>query len=1651
MYKTKSNSEKAAFNYILAVCLAVLFFSFNLFGQISVADVRELKFGKSQERKINSGDLHEHKLALRSEQVLFVELQEETYNVKVELLRTDDKQIIAETDLGGGYDRENLIFVANGGEYLLRISASENQFGNGSYRFVARLSDSLTETDKTRIEALKLLSEATILQKENTAVNIREAIKKREQALILWQNIGDKYWEGRTLDRLGTAHNALLENNKAVEYLDRTLQIVKLSDDKPLEAATLNTIGSMNNGFGEHQIAIDYYNQALSLFKAEKNKLGIAYYYLFFGNAYNGLEEKPKAVEQFEIGLKLAQELKNNDLEAEFLNSLGFMADSMGDKKKALTLLNQSLAKWLAKNNNGRAVTLLNIGKSLRSQKDYDKALESCNQARELYKSAKNRGGEINVLIETSLILQNKKEYEKSIELDKELLEYFREFGIKVWEVMLVSRIASSYGSLGKNKEAVENAEIVSTIEETVFERASEKVKKLYQDIMKGQKALTFLTIARIYENTGDFDNALIYQEKSLSYFEKEGDKKDKLTISSILGAIAQLYRFKYNYDKALEYLDRALKIAEDNGDKTQIARMQNSIGLMYGEKQDRQKALEFYEKSLLTFRSLKDGEYFDKDLDKVTEANVLGNIGLHYLETGKPDKAIEHYNQALKIFDDVTDINYIDTKASILSRIAGYYSFTGDNQKAIEIYNQALELFKKAPENIKNLSKNRTTEAYMLNNLGVVYSKMGDMKLALEKYTQAFDIAINVKEYDAAIAFLRNIASANFEIGGKQKAITQLERVLQYSRDIKSKSIEMKALDDIGFIYAVLLDTKKAITYYSLALKIAQDISDKNQEASILNRLGNIFGYLSENDKAFEYINRASIIYQELGDKDGIGTTLNNKAVLYSSIGEMGKASELYEQALAISREIKDKAGESTNLTNIAIGYADLGENELAIDYFQQSIKLSREVGFKRDQVNALSGLGKINLEIGKKEKNSQYLNKSLIYFQDALKISRESDYKTGESSALTGIGRVYTETGQKEKALTHLTEGLQLAQKYQNKFHEDICNFYLGVLYEKNGEFDKAIEKYQEALTLARTIIDKDVEAKALKGLMSVWKAKGINSLAIFYGKQAVNKYQELRGSIRNLNRATQDVFRDKITDSYRELADILIEAGRLAEAEQVLAMLKEQENYEFTRDGSEAKELLSKKVITDTREQKEIAEYARLADVLIAKGQRKSELEYKERTKEEQVEYEQLVKEIDEANQGVKKFFERMKAEFTQKTETGGTITGQNIIELRNNLKKIKAETGENVIVISTYLLPQRFRAIITTADATVDRKTEYKTLNLDGKAVNEKIRDFKGALKNPKSDPKLLGKELYEIFIRPLENDIKNSKATTILWSLDGNLRYIPIGTLYDGKQYLAERFQNAVITLGSDSDLFSKPSREGWRVLGLGVSKEYIGLPGLSNVPFELGSIVRNEKNPQETQGVLPGLSLLNEEFTDNSFSGSLQFKPNTKPFNVVHLATHFLLKTNRDDSGILLGDGNLLSLSKFKTESRFDFFEVDLLTLSACETGVTIGDSNGGEVESLGMLGRQKGAKSVLVTLWKVADTSTARLMSEFYRLHQANPNWTKVKSLHEAQRAMMAGKLNPPCEKSVSGNSNSAVTTNKCDFSHPYYWSSFVLIGNWR
>jgi CHAT domain-containing protein len=596
------------------------------------------------------------------------------------------------------------------------------------------------------------------------------------------------------------------------------------------------------------------------------------------------------------------------------------------------------------------------------------------------------------------------------------------------------------------------------------------------------------------------------------------------------------------------------------------------------------------------------------------------------------------------------------------------------------------------------------------------------------------------------------------------------------------------------------------------------------------------------------------------------------------------------------------------------------------------------------------------------------------------------------------------------------------------------------------------------QRAILLSREIRYSDVEAKALAGMMSLWNKRGQSRLAILYGKQAVNVYQSIRSGNRTLDKDSQKSYMASHETSYRELANLLIDDGRLGEAQQVLDLLKEEEFLDFVRrDASEAVDQ-SKLALTDP-ERKALDEYTRLSSQLTSLGTRFQVLQ-DAKTKAngklssaDEAEFQSLKTQIEEAGVGVRTFLSKLSQEFSKKVEDDAIITPASIEALRASLRS----AGPDVVLVSTYLLPNRYRAIVTTGRTMVDRKVEYADQKLSQSIINRKISEFQRALQNPRVDPRPLGKELYDIFVKPLELDLDGAKAKTILWSLDGTLRYIPMAALSpDGKTYLAEKYQNVIVTLARQTNLFAKPAADEWRALGAGVSKPHEGFSALPSVINELNSIVRENG----TTGVLDGKKLVDESFDLNSLRATLpQTTDDGKPFNVVHLATHFKLGSNDQESALLLGDGKRLSLFEINKDEELDFKDVELLALSACETGVSEDDGSGREVESLGMLAQKKGAKAVLATLWKIADEGTSMFMSEFYRLKKADPKLSKAEAIRLTQKEMIDGKIKASgqtggCRAEDFG---SAGKTNqfKCDpnapFSHPYFWSPFVLIGNWR
>ncbi|GAB4545811.1 MAG: hypothetical protein Tsb0014_40150 [Pleurocapsa sp.] len=275
------------------------------------------------------------------------------------------------------------------------------------------------------------------------------------------------------------------------------------------------------------------------------------------------------------------------------------------------------------------------------------------------------------------------------------------------------------------------------------------------------------------------------------------------------------------------------------------------------------------------------------------------------------------------------------------------------------------------------------------------------------------------------------------------------------------------------------------------------------------------------------------------------------------------------------------------------------------------------------------------------------------------------------------------------------------------------------------------------------------------------------------------------------------------------------------------------------------------------------------------------------------------------------------------------------------------------------------------------------------------------------------------QIYSWLIQPWEEELNNSQIKTLVFVLNGRLQKVPMAALYDGKQYLLERYN---IALAPSLQLINpqKKARKQLKVLAVGVSNqvEIKGqiFPALDNVPQELAQI----------KSTFPASKkLLNKDFTAIALQKQLR-----SDFSIVHLATHGLFSSNPEQTFIITGDKKTIGIEELsELLNKEKTTNPELIVLSACET------ATGDERAILGLAGVavRSGTPSTLATLWSVGDESTAKLMGQFYQEYK-EPKVTKIEALRKAQLFLL----------------NSLKTQSQLP-PHPYYWSPFVLVGNWQ
>jgi hypothetical protein len=160
-----------------------------------------------------------------------------------------------------------------------------------------------------------------------------------------------------------------------------------------------------------------------------------------------------------------------------------------------------------------------------------------------------------------------------------------------------------------------------------------------------------------------------------------------------------------------------------------------------------------------------------------------------------------------------------------------------------------------------------------------------------------------------------------------------------------------------------------------------------------------------------------------------------------------------------------------------------------------------------------------------------------------------------------------------------------------------------------------------------------------------MEYWKSLHNSSLAVLFGKQAIDRFQEVRRNMRGLEKEAQQSFLKSKEDDYRELAELLVSEGRLPEAQQVLDLLETQQYSEFAQRRGDPGSKINAVALTPI-EEKSNKEYERICGEIAAIGEEWTQLHAKSsRSADEEHRYNELSDRLKAANQRLQAFLKTL----------------------------------------------------------------------------------------------------------------------------------------------------------------------------------------------------------------------------------------------------------------------------------------------------------------------------------------------------------------------------------------------------------------------
>ncbi|NEO45924.1 MAG: CHAT domain-containing protein [Moorea sp. SIO4A3] len=791
---------------------------------------------------------------------------------------------------------------------------------------------------------------------------------------------------------------------------------------------------------------------------------------------------------------------------------------------------------------------------------------------------------------------------------------------------------------------------------------------------------------------------------------------------------------------------------------------------------------------------------------------------------------------------------------------------------------------------------------------------------------------------------------------------------------------------------------------------------------------------------------------------------------------GQYQEAIPLLEQIISNYNNSGDIIGEINSLVNLALVYQSLGDLDQAKQTLSQSFtKLSQLPNTKeRQQLRAqiLEVEGQVYLSLGQGEKALSTWQETSAIYQDIGDLTRFTESQIYEVQALRVLGLYHQAT----KTLTQIQETLE---NQPDSALKSTALQYLGDVLRRVGKFKESKAILQQSLAIAENLADQTLIADNLLSLGNTARLKGdtaeaiefyqrvvkesllpdskiqgqLNKLSIVIANQEWSQARELLPAIDNtltqlspsktainarINLA-KNLLKGKNNQltNPNDIATYFADAIKLArtlgdkrgEAEAIgnLGSL-----YEYNQRLEEAEDLTEKALLIAQEIQAPDLAYQwqwQLGRILNLKQDRLGAIAaYAQSVQTLQSIRSDLVAISSDIQFGFRESVEPVYRELVglllepnasqeNLKQARDVIESLQLAELDNffrdaclDAKPVNIdEIDPNAAIFYTIILPDRLEVIVTLPGQPLRQITtnlpqpEIEKLLA---SVNSNITDSWRGLRKDNLQ------KIHDWLIAPIEAELANSNIRTLVFIPDGALRNIPMSVLYDGERYSIEKYS---IAIAPSLQLIDPKAlvRQNVSALTAGVSeaRPHLPLPPLPGVKVELENI----------KGQIPSSILLNESFTESNFNTEV----NSSSYEVVHLATHGQVSSVAEETFLLTWDDviNLNELNSLISADQKQENPIELLVLSACTTAV--GDSRA----ALGLAGIavRGGARSTLASLWTADDLATTELMTRFYK-KLATGQVTKAEALRQAQQELLQSEA----------------------FNHPYYWSAFILLGNW-